>query len=87
VEDTPQNFERQYAILQRTRLYRLFVVAVGSLIAAGFGVKYAIRKWTEYMEKRKGTPSQRSLEQKVLKQPSVTTKLLKVKSKPKKRKH
>lgn len=86
VNETSKDFEYQYSILQRTRLYRLFTVAVGALISAGFGVKYAIRKWTSYIEKRKGTPSQRNLEQNVLSDPSVTTKLLKVNGR-KQRKH
>lgn len=79
VKDSPEDFTRHYEILKRTRMYRLFVVSVGSLLAAGLGVKYAIRKWTEYMEKRKGTPEQRKLENQVVKQPSDAKKLLKVK--------
>ena len=79
VKETPEDFAEHYAVLQRTRLYRLFITSIGALIAAGLGVKYAVRKWTEYIEKRKGTPSQRKLETQVLKQPSAAQHLLNVK--------
>lgn len=81
---TPQTFEPYYTLLKRTRLYRLFVLSVSGVLAAGIGAKYALRKWTNYLEKRKSTPRQERMEKSILRTKNVkSAKKLIIKSKSK----
>jgi hypothetical protein len=68
---TPQTFELYYTLLKRTRLYRLFVLSVSGVLAAGVGAKYALRKWTNYIETRKSTPQQEKTEKSILRTKDV----------------
>jgi hypothetical protein len=66
IDLNPQTFEPYYTLLKRTRIYRLFVLSVSGVLATGIGAKYALRKWTHYIETRKSTPQQEKMEKTIL---------------------
>lgn len=52
--------------LKHTAMFQLFVLFVGGLLLLGFSVKYATRKWNEYLKKRSVTPDQKQVERKLI---------------------
>ena len=86
IEESEEDFKRMWTVVHRTALYREFVIVITGALAVGMGLRYALRKWGEYVAKRKGNPEQRQLENRVMKPRSKpkTKSQSRIKSKSKK---